>query len=291
MSSRIKTGLSILRDESISKLHDKNIAVLCHAASVDENYLHIIDILVDGGIIPKRIFAPEHGIFADAQDQAAVNSITHPKYNIPVVSLYGADFASLKSKPEMLSDIDIVIIDLQDIGARYYTFVWTAALLLEVAAETRTAIIITDRPNPINGCHIEGSVQDTEYLSFVGLHPLPIRHGLTIGEIMLYVKQRKQLDVQLDIIPMQHWNRRFWFEDTKLPWVMPSPNMPAVETATVYPGMCLLEGTNLSEGRGTTRPFEIFGAPFIEPYRLCDTVAKFDLPGTVSSTHLTLPTN
>jgi len=163
----------------------------------------------------------------------------------------------------MLEGIDVMVIDLQDVGSRYYTFIWTMALVMEACEEMGKSVVVLDRPNPITGRHIEGPVLSPEFASFVGLHKLPVRHGMTIGEMGLYLKDTYYPELDFFVIPMRGWKRMMWFDHTRLPWVLPSPNMPTLETATVYPGMCLLEGTNLSEGRGTTRPFEIFGAPLL----------------------------
>jgi uncharacterized protein YbbC (DUF1343 family) len=179
----------------------------------------------------------------------------------------------------MLADIDILVVDLQDVGARYYTFIWTLLLCLEACAEQEKAVLVLDRPNPLGGVVTEGAVLDPAYSSFVGLAPLPMRHGLTIGELARFFVDWKELDVALEVLWMEGWRREALFPDTGLPWVMPSPNMPTWDTALVYPGGCLLEGTELSEGRGTTRPFEIFGAPFVDPERLLAELPPNDLPG------------
>ncbi len=269
MTNQVKTGLSVLRDELLAELSGRKVGALCHSASVDENLNHIIDIFADAGIFIEKIFAPEHGLFSTEQDQEKVSTNVHSKYKIPIISLYGDNFQSLKPAAKELKNIDVIIIDLQDVGARYYTFVWTALLFIEAASQAGIGIWILDRPNPIGGNFIEGPVQEEDYLSFVGLLPLPIRHGLTIGEILLYACELKNLP-KPRVVAMRNWRRKMWFDETELPWVMPSPNMPTLDTATVYPGMCLLEGTELSEGRGTTRPFEIFGAPFIDPFEMCE---------------------
>jgi uncharacterized protein YbbC (DUF1343 family) len=195
-----------------------------------------------------------------------------------------------KPFPEMLEDIDVMIIDLQDVGSRYYTFIWTMALVMEACEEMNKAVVVLDRPNPITGSDIEGPVLKPEFSSFVGLRTLPVRHGMTIGEIGLYLKAAYYQDLDFFVIPMQGWKRGMWFDQTGLPWVLPSPNMPTLETATVYPGMCLFEGTNLSEGRGTTRPFEIFGAPFIDPDVLIKRLHDLRLPGTIFRPLHFLPT-
>ncbi|MDH4232596.1 MAG: DUF1343 domain-containing protein, partial [Nitrospirota bacterium] len=199
-----------------------------------------------------------------------------PETGLPVYSLYGK---TRKPIPEMLTNVDVMVIDMQDVGARYYTFIWTMALVMEACQEQGRAVVILDRPNPIGGDMTEGPVLRPEFASFVGLRRLPVRHGMTIAEIALYLKDIYYPSLDLYVIKMTGWKRRMWFDDTGLPWVLPSPNMPTLDTAAVYPGMCLLEGTNLSEGRGTTRPFEIFGAPFVDSERLVKRLREFRLPG------------
>jgi uncharacterized protein YbbC (DUF1343 family) len=179
----------------------------------------------------------------------------------------------------MLNGLDVLLVDLQDIGARYYTFIWTLYLCMRACEKAGVAVVVFDRPNPITGVITEGPILDPNYKSFVGLHPIQVRHGKTIGELAQQFREEAFPDCQLSILPIKNWERAMWFDQTGLSWVMPSPNMPALDTATVYPGMCLLEGTNISEGRGTTRPFEIFGAPFIETERLCRELNDLKLPG------------
>ena len=210
-----------------------------------------------------------------------------PVTGLPVYSLYGK---SRKPLPGMLKNTDAIVVDMQDVGARYYTFIWTMALVMEACQENNKAVVVLDRPNPIGGEMTEGPVLQPEYTSFVGLHSLPVRHGMTIAEIALYLKDLYYPALELHIIPMKGWKRQMWFDETGLPWVLPSPNMPTLETAAVYPGMCLLEATNLSEGRGTTRPFEIFGAPFIKPDILAKRLADIRLPGVVFRPLNFLPT-
>jgi uncharacterized protein YbbC (DUF1343 family) len=179
----------------------------------------------------------------------------------------------------MLGEVDVLAVDLQDVGSRYYTFIWTLDLCMQACREAGKPIVVLDRPNPITGSLIEGPVLQSGYHSFVGLKPLPIRHGMTIGEIGHYLEDTFYPGIHYRVVPLQGWRRKMWFDETGLPWVLPSPNMPSLDTATVYPGMCLLEGTELSEGRGTTRPFEIFGAPFIHPETLVQRLKEFRLPG------------
>ena len=275
---KFRLGLSKLRDELLNELSNAKVAVLCNQASVDENLTNVVDILAGSRAKLIKIFAPEHGFFGAAQDRIAIKNSTHPKYGIPIISMYGDTADSLMPKKEMLVGLDIVIIDLQDVGARYYTFVWSAALMMKQAAQVGVEIWVLDRPNPISGI-VEGPVQEDSYLSFVGLYPLPIRHGMTIGEILSYIAREYIPQAKLEVILLDGWKRDMWFDDTGLSWVPPSPNMPSLSTAIVYPGMCLLEGTNISEGRGTTRPFEVFGAPWIKSFELCEKLNELKLPG------------
>jgi uncharacterized protein YbbC (DUF1343 family) len=179
----------------------------------------------------------------------------------------------------MLADLDAFVVDLQDIGARYYTFIWTLYLCMRACENRGIHVVVFDRPNPINGVTVEGPPIEKGYESFVGMHPIPVRHGKTIGELATQFRDEAFPKCRLSILPMKNWKREMWFDQTGLPWVMPSPNMPTLDTATVYPGMCLLEGTNISEGRGTARPFEIFGASFIDAEKLCHELKGLKLPG------------
>lgn len=256
------------------------IAALLHPASVSSKLEHASRILerFNGKLFRLTAFlGPQHGFLGHTQDNMAEwKTYEHPRLHIPVYSLYGEH---REPTAEMLQNIDAVIIDLQDIGARYYTFIWTLYLCMRACEQHDVHVIVLDRPNPINGLATEGPVIDSSYRSFVGMHPIRARHGRTIGELALQFRNEAFLNCRLSILPIKNWERAMWFDETGLPWVMPSPNLPALETATVYPGMCLLEGTNVSEGRGTTRPFEIFGAPFIEAEQLCRELNSSKLPG------------
>lgn len=278
MPSIVKSGIDLIEKLWPKELKSASVGLLVHPASINSGYRHSSDIFLKSRKFKiGAFFGPQHGIKGETQD----NMIEWEGYKdkssgLPVYSLYGK---TRKPSSHMLRNIDAVAIDLQDVGARYYTFIWTMDLVMEAAEELGKSIVILDRPNPINGKTIEGPILDPKYSSFVGLKPLPIRHGMTIGEIALYLKDNYYPNLDLHIICMHGWKRTMWFEDTGLPWVMPSPNMPTVDTAAVYPGICLLEGTNLSEGRGTTRPFEIIGATFIEPERFVKRLNGFRLPG------------
>jgi uncharacterized protein YbbC (DUF1343 family) len=274
----VKTGLDIFEKKWPKALKGARAGLLVHPASVDRGLRHASDVLMKSRKVRLRaLFGPQHGILGQTQDNMVEwEGFRDSRSGLPVYSLYGK-----RRKPSlrMLRDIDILIIDLQDIGTRYYTFIWTMELCMEACSETGKPVVVLDTPNPVGGRVTEGPVQEEGFLSFVGLRPLPVRHAMTIGEIALYLAGEFHPDVELHVMAMDGWTRDIWFDRTGLPWVLPSPNMPTLETAIVYPGMCLLEGTNVSEGRGTTRPFEIFGAPFIEPDRLAKRLSEFRLPG------------
>lgn len=277
---RIKIGLDRIHQKWPRRLNGARIGLLVHPASVNGYLRHALNVISESKKFRLRaLFGPQHGIFGETQDNMIEwDGFKDPHTRLPVYSLYGK---TRIPTPSMLKDLDVIIIDLQDIGSRYYTFIWTMAYVMKACRELGKSVVILDRPNPINGSDIEGPLLHNKYASFVGLHPLPVRHGMTIGEISLYINDLKGFSADLHVIEMQGWKRYMWFDGTGLPWVLPSPNMPTLETATVYPGMCLLEGTNLSEGRGTTRPFEIFGAPFIKPESLISLLGKYHLPGVV----------
>jgi uncharacterized protein YbbC (DUF1343 family) len=284
----METGLDVLLADRLALLSGRRVGVLCHPASVDRRLTHIVDALAAARIDVVRLFGPEHGIRGEAQDMVGVDAGRDARTGLPVTSLYGARVESLAPSPEALAGLDVLLVDLQDVGARYYTFVWTMALCLEAAAAAGVAVVVLDRPNPIGGLAIEGGEVKPWAESFVGLASIPVRHGLTIGEVARLVvtgipwgggRFSQGLSCDLEVVAMRGWKRGDLFDATGLPWVLPSPNMPTPATALVYPGLCLLEGTNISEGRGTTRPFEIFGAPFLDGYHLAERLGEADLPG------------
>ncbi len=225
-----------------------------------------------------RLFGPEHGVDGGAIYMEAVGGGIHPPTGLPTVSLYGSTVESLKPAPSDLEGLDAVVFDVADVGSRYYTYVWTMMLAMEACAEAGIPLVVCDRPNPIGGA-IEGAPQEPGFLSFVGMHPIAVRHGMTAGELAGLLRVEKGLDVELTVVPVDRWARDVPFARTGLPWVSPSPNIPSPATALVYPGMCLLEGTNLSEGRGTTRPFEMFGAPWLSAPELAEALNALSLPG------------
>jgi len=276
----VRLPLDHLPDLWPGKFRGARVAALIHPASVSAKLEHASHILEKHNGDLFRIvafFGPQHGFLGQTQDNMVEwKSYQHARLGVPVYSLYGEN---REPTAEMLQSVDVVLADLQDVGARYYTFIWTLYLCLRACEKHGVAVVVLDRPNPINGLTIEGPVLDPAYKSFVGMHPIPVRHGRTLGELAQKFREEVFSGTRLSVLPMKGWKREMWFDQTGLPWVMPSPNMPTLDAATVYPGMCLLEGTNISEGRGTTRPFEIFGAPFIDAERLCRELNNSKLPG------------
>jgi uncharacterized protein YbbC (DUF1343 family) len=270
-------GLDVLVSRLSSLLRGLSVGLLCHQASVTRSLTPAAEALRSmKGVKLRRLFAPEHGLTGAAQDHAHIDAERDPLTGLPVVSLYGK---RLEPPPASLEGIETFVIDLQDVGARYYTFTWTMALAMRSAARVGLPVVVLDRPNPLGGQELEGNMPDPRFASFVGLYPLPTRHGMTIGELAGYLNETHGLGCDLTVVPMLGWRRAMLWEATELPFVAPSPNMPTVDTARVYPGGCLIEGTNLSEGRGTTRPFEWIGAPYLDGPRLAHALERRGLPG------------
>ena len=276
----VRVGLDLIEKYWPRKLKGSRAGLLVHPASLNKRLEHAVNLLIQSKKFQlNALFGPQHGIRGETQDNMVEwKGFRDVKTGLPVFSLYGH---TRKPESAMLNDIDVLVIDVQDIGSRYYTFIWTMELCMQACFESDKSIVILDRPNPIGGYMTEGPVLEIAFESFVGRRPLPIRHGMTIGETANYFRNEFYPSLDFHVISMQGWSRKMWFDETGLPWVMPSPNMPALDTALVYPGMCLLEGTNLSEGRGTTRPFEIFGAPFVEPDMLVNHLNNTKLTGVV----------
>src|SRR5437588_418526 len=276
----VQLALDRLREVWPKELRDARIGALLHPASVSSQLEHASRVLekLNGELFQlTAFFGPQHGFLGQTRDNMVEwKSYEHPRLHIPVYSLYGEH---RERTVELLTDVDVLLVDLQEIGSRYYTFIWTLYLCMRACEKCDTTVIVLDRPNPINGVTVEGPPIEKGYESFVGMHPIPVRHGRTIGELATQFRDEAFPKCRLSILPMKNWERAMWFDQTGLSWVMPSPNMPTLDTATVYPGMCLLEGTNISEGRGTTRPFEMFGAPFIDAAKLCRELNKLRLPG------------
>lgn len=262
----IVTGLMKLKHNK-EFLEGKTIGVCCNHTAIDEKGTHILTILKEAGISYKRVFGPEHGVDATAQDMISVDDAGYQTV-VETVSLYGETEDTLHPDPSTLADLDVLLFDIQDIGSRYYTYQATLGYILEVTAQTDTEVIVLDRPNPINGISISGNIVQKGYESFVSAYPIPTRHGMTMGELGKFFVQELGINSKYSVIKMDNWNRKSFFEFSGLPWIYPSPNMPTIETAIIYVGMCLLEGTNISEGRGTTKPFHLFGAPWINREKL-----------------------
>ena len=260
MFANVKTGIDVLERKGFSLFNKQRVGLIINPSSVNRNLESTLEVFLRNGVNVTALFAPEHGLRGALQDQEKFMSFKDDKNGIPAYSLYGKHLAPTQ---DMLENVDVLVFDIQDIGARYYTFIWTMGLAMEKATQYDKRFVVLDRPNPINGIDIEGPLLCKGYESFVGLYPIPIRHGMTTGELALLFKDEFGICVGLDIVKMRGWSRKLWFDETGLRWVSPSPNMVTLDTATVYPGMCLLEGTNISEGRGTTKPFEYFGAPWL----------------------------
>ena len=277
---RVGTGLDRLVATGFRALRGLRVGLVCNPSSVDRRLRHAADLLHGApGVRLAALFGPEHGVRGDAQYMAAVGEERDRRTGLPAHSLYGADAASLRPRPEQLAGLDALVFDVQDVGSRYYTYQATMLLCLEAAAAARIGFFVLDRPNPVGGLAVEGPALRPGFESFCGLHDLAVRHGLTVGELARLFRAERKLEVALTVIPAEGWRRGMHARDTGLPWVFPSPNMPTPETALVYPGACLLEGTNLSEGRGTTRPFELFGAPWLDAGRLAEALDAERLPG------------
>ena len=272
------TGLeNVLADPRILRSRGR-LGLLYNQASINKNFQSAAELLA--AALPgqvRMLFGPQHGVYCTEQDNMRETAhAIHPKLGLPIVSLYSKERRPSRAAIEPL---DAVVVDLQDVGTRVYTFATTAVYVMQACADLGKEVIVLDRPNPINGLDVEGNVSRADFSSFVAPYPLPMRHGMTFGELMRYYNEVHDIGCQLTVIPLQGWKRWMWFEDTGLPWALPSPNMPTVETAVVYPGQVLLEGTNLSEGRGTTKPFEFVGAPFIEPERVLSAIDPTALEG------------
>jgi uncharacterized protein YbbC (DUF1343 family) len=283
----VRTGLERLIQDDFAPLRGLRIGLICNPTSVNGKLEHLADLLAARADVKLvRLFGPEHGIRGAAQDMIAVEDASRdPRTALPVVSLYGNTVESLSPRENDLEGLDALVFDIQDVGSRYYTYLWTMALAMGVAGRKGLAFVVLDRPNPIGGTLVEGPLVAPGFESFVGLHPLPVRHGMTAGEVASWLVGERGVTVDLRVVEMEGWRRDMSSDAFGVaagaPWVPPSPNMPLPDTALVYPGQCLLEGTEISEGRGTTRPFEMFGAPYIDPYALREKLIAEQLPGVL----------
>jgi uncharacterized protein YbbC (DUF1343 family) len=279
-TGRVASGLDVLAEERFAPLRGLAVGLVCNPTAVDRQLRHAADLFHEArGVRLAALFGPEHGVRGDTQYMAAVGNERDRRTGVQVHSLYGSRPESLRPVDRMLRGLDALVFDIQDIGTRYYTYQATMLFCMEAAAQAKLAFFVLDRPNPIGGRVVEGPALRPGFGSFCGVHDVAVRHGLTVGELAGLYREERGLDLALTVIPCRGWRRKMFQRDTGLPWVFPSPNMPTPETAIVYPGMCLLEGTNLSEGRGTTRPFELFGAPWLDAVRLAEALDASHLPG------------
>ncbi|MBE3576128.1 MAG: DUF1343 domain-containing protein [Limnochordales bacterium] len=280
--ARVASGLEVFlsgKHEAARRFRGARAGLVTNPTGVDSRLRANIDLLASRELVRlTALFGPEHGIRGAAQDGVHIGNEIDPRTGLPVYSLYGK---TRRPTPEMVRDIDVFIFDIQDAGCRYYTYLYTLAYLLEAAADYNLPVVVLDRPNPITGVVCEGNVLDMEFASFVGRQPITIRTGMTIGELARFFNDRQARPADLTVVPLLGWRREMWYDDTGLPYVMPSPNLPTLEGLTLYPGTCLFEGTTFSEGRGTTRPFEIIGAPGIDPYKWADALNALELPGVI----------
>jgi len=274
----MKLGLDLILESRLNLISGCRVGLIVNPASVNSQLAHAADLFWEHPRIRMTaMFGPQHGIKAETQDNMIEwQSFRDKRTGLPAFSLYGE---TRKPSLDMLVDLDALVFDVQDVGTRVYTFVYTMALAMEAARDNGKRFIVLDRPNPINGVQIEGNILEPGFASFVGMFPIPMRHGMTVGELALLFNKEFGIGCDLEVVKMEGWKRAMWHDQTGLPWVIPSPNMPTVDTAIVYPGCVFLEGTNVSEGRGTTRPFEILGAPFVDPYQLANELGGQGLGG------------
>jgi len=274
----VRLGVEKLLKEKVELVSGARIGLICNQASVNHEYEHAADLFhQQAGIELKALFGPQHGIRGDVQDNMIeTDHATDRKTGLPVYSLYSE---TREPTEAMLQDVDVLVFDMQDVGCRIYTFIYTMANCMRAARQFGKRVIVCDRPNPINGTQVAGNTLEPEFASFVGLFPIPTRHGMTPGELALLFNKNFNIQCELDVVTMDGWNRDSWHDETDAPWVLPSPNMPTVDAATVFPGTVHFEGTQMSEGRGTTRPFELIGAPYIDPDKYADHLNSLQFEG------------
>jgi uncharacterized protein YbbC (DUF1343 family) len=290
MSKRkINLGIERLRKECSELIKGARVGLVCNQASVDHDLNHSADILRGlGGVNLTTLFGPQHGVRGDVQDNMVETAHTvDEETGLPVYSLYSE---TREPTEEMLEDVDVIVCDLQDVGCRIYTFVYTIANCMRVARRLGKRVVVCDRPNPIGGVALEGNVLEKGFESFVGQYSLPTRHGMTAGELARMFNEHWEVGCELEVVALEGWSRELWFDETDAPWVLPSPNMPTLDSATVFPGTVHLEGTQMSEGRGTTRPFELVGAPYINPWEFARKLMSESLPAVTFRPTSFLPT-
>jgi uncharacterized protein YbbC (DUF1343 family) len=287
--NRVTLGLEKLLEAPPASLKNARVGLICNQASVDHKFQHAADILFARPEINLRaLFGPQHGIRGDVQDNMIETEHTIDRdTGLPIHSLYSE---TREPTEAMLADVDVLIFDMQDVGCRIYTFAYTLANCMMAAKKFGKKVIVCDRPNPINGKQVEGNVLEPEQASFVGFYALPTRHGMTLGELALMFNDRFGIGCDLEIVKMEGWQRDFWLDQTDTPWVFPSPNIPTLDSATVFPGAVHFEGTQISEGRGTTRPFELIGAPYIDPTEYAQALNNLKFPGVFFRSCIFRPT-
>lgn len=287
--NKITLGIEVLLEDRARLLGGARVGLICNPATVDHRFRHAADLFrAHSDINLTALYGPQHGVRGETQDNMIEwEGFRDPRTGVMAYSLYGE---VRKPIAEMLEDVDVLVFDLQDVGTRVYTFIYTMALAMEAARELGKRFIVLDRPNPVGGLAVEGNILESGHASFVGMYPILMRHGMTAAELARMFNKEFKIGCDLEVVPMQGYRRDFWFDDTDAPWVIPSPNMPTVETATVYPGAVFVEGTRISEGRGTTRPFEINGAPYADGYELAGHLIRLQLPGVHFRPHSFIPT-
>lgn len=273
---KVELGVDRLMD-SPEILAGKRVGLITNPTGIDANMTSIVDLFHNSDDFElTALYGPEHGVRGDAQAGSTISSYIDEVTGLPVYSLYGA---TKKPTAEMLKDVDVLVFDIQDVGTRFYTYIYTMAYAMEAAAENDIPFVVLDRPNPQGGLRVEGPVLDPAYSSFIGLYPIPLKHGMTVGELAHLFNTEYQIQADLEVVKMKGWKRSMLYEDTGLPFVMPSPNMPTTDTVNVYPATGLFEGTNLSEGRGTTKPFQLIGAPYVKAHDYAKKLNALELPG------------
>ncbi|WP_156187634.1 DUF1343 domain-containing protein [Peribacillus loiseleuriae] len=289
LDKKLKLGIEVLLSEQKELIKGKRVGVITNSTGVDKKLTSIVDLLYnDDEIELTALYGPEHGVRGSVQAGEYVEFYLDDITGLPVYSLYGQ---TRKPTSEMLEKIDVLLFDIQDVGSRFYTYIYTMAYAMEAAKEKGIPIIVLDRPNPLTGSKVDGTVLDMKYASFVGNYPITLRHGMTVGELAQLFNREFNIGAGLTVVKMKGWKRDMYYDDTSLPFVLPSPNMPTLDTAIVYSGSALFEGTNISEGRGTTKPFELIGAPFINRTDLAQRLNALKLPGVMFRAASFIPAN
>ncbi len=271
---KVKLGLEVFL-ESGEKFHAKRVAVLTNTSGIDRNLRWNVDSFVENGLNLVKLFSPEHGVWGSIAEGQEVSNDIILRYKLPVISLFGK---AKKPTAEQLKNVDVLVYDIQDVGLRFYTYIYTLAYIMQACAENGVKVVVLDRPNPLSG-QIEGPLIDEKFSSFVGGYGLALRYGMTVGELARYFNEEWKMNVNLEIVKMQNWKRSYYYDELDLPWPTPSPNLPSMEHTILYAGTCLFEGVNVSVGRGTVHPFKYVGAPWIDSYELKNSLEKIEHPG------------